>query len=92
MLAYRVGWPLWKLAARLHIPLKAKVSIIYDEEVGVFVAECADFPNLGIVTEAPNPHRLKEKLDCCFYEAMRESFRKEPKHASLPTFDFVLEH
>ena len=90
MFAYRVGWPLWKLAARLNFPLKAKVFITFDGDAGVIVAECSDFqPYLGIVTEAPTKQELEKKLDCCFREAMNEAFKQNREQSVYPSFAFA---
>lgn len=32
-IAYRVGWPFWKLAAKIRIPLQAKVIVTFDPEI-----------------------------------------------------------
>ncbi len=78
---YHVGWPGWKIAARLGVPLKVKVSVLFDDEAKVFVAECIDFlPYLGIVTEAPTVDELQNKLTGLFEEAMAEAFKDHRHH------------
>jgi len=47
---YRVGWPLWKLVARLGVPLRFTLVVHYDPEVCVFWAESPDLD--GLVVEA----------------------------------------
>ena len=82
MFAYRVGFPGWKLLAQLGCPVKAKVTVTWDDEAQLFVGECTDFePYLGIVTEAPTINLLKHKLlDCC-HEALIEAF--QPKNSRI---------
>lgn len=75
-IAYRVGWPFWKLAAKARIPLQAKVIVTFDHETKTFTAECEDFqPYLGIVTEAETVEELRKKLQDCFYDGMIEAFK-----------------
>ena len=80
MLSYRVGLPGWKIAARIGVPLRIKVLVIFDEESRMFVAECNDFqPYLGIVTEGKTPEELQSKvLECCEM-AFEEAFHKNKK-------------
>lgn len=75
MIAYRVGFPGWKIAARLGLPLKIRVFVIYDEESKMLVAECNDFqPYLGIVTEGKTFEELQRKVEECCDMAMEEAF------------------
>jgi len=47
---YPVGWPLWKLLARLGVPLRFTLVVHFDGEARVFWAES---PNIdGLVVEA----------------------------------------
>lgn len=88
--AYRVGLPGWKLVARLGLPLKALVDVMYDPEAQVYVATCDDFlPYLGIATEGKTPEILKERLDGLFEEALFEAFQKKENTKVIPTFDLV---
>lgn len=75
-IAYRVGWPFWKMAAKARIPLQAKVVVTFDPESKIFTAECEDFlPYLGIVTEAETVEELNKKLQDCFCDGMIEAFK-----------------
>lgn len=75
-IAYRVGWPFWKLAAKARIPLQVKVIVTFDPETKTFTAECDDFqPYLGIITEAESVEELRKKLHGCFYDGMIEAFK-----------------
>lgn len=80
LIAYRVGWPLWKLAAKAGLPLKAKVIVTFDSETKTFTGECSDFqPYLGIITEGETVEDLIRRLQDCFYEGMIEAFRNHDK-------------
>lgn len=75
MLAYRVGFPGWKIAARFGLPLKISVSVKYDEESKMLVAACNDFlPYLDIVTEGASFEELQKKIGECCEMAMEEVF------------------
>lgn len=81
--AYRVGWPAWKIAARIGIPMQAKATVTKDEETGILVAVCDDFlPYLGIVTEAPTLPELEAKLQDCFFDGLVEAFKSD-KHIPI---------
>ena len=90
MFAYRVGSPGWKLFARLGIPLKAVVEILYDKEAQVYVGTCEDFlPIFGIATEAETTEKLKERLDCLFEEALNETFQEKESWKVIPLFELA---
>ena len=73
--AYRVGWPGWKLAARLGAPLYIRVSVIWDNEVRVFAAQSEDFlPKFCCVAESETPDGLKQELSYIFEEALECTF------------------
>lgn len=76
MFAYRVGFPGWRLAARLGLPLRVVVNVMYDMEARVFVASCEDFlPYLGIATEGETFAELKKNVRDCIADAFEESFK-----------------
>jgi hypothetical protein len=76
MFSYRVGFPGWKFAAKLGLPLKVRAYVVYDDEAKCLVAECNDFlPVLGIVTEGASFEELNRKLQDCVAMAMEETFK-----------------
>lgn len=80
MLAYRVGRPGWKLAARLGVALKANVSVVYEHESNMLVAASSDFaPYLEIVTEGRTFEELTGKLNDCFEMVLEEALRRPAK-------------
>ncbi len=84
MFAYRVGFPGWKIAAKLGLPLTINVSVMYDDECKVLVAECEDFlPNFGIVTEGATYDELQRKIGECCDMAMEEAFDTTDIHQTI---------
>ncbi len=55
---YRVGFPLWKVAARMGMPVRLRVNITQDLEANVYVAESPDLD--GLIVEG---HTLDEVKD-----------------------------
>ena len=77
---YRVGYPGWKLAARLNVPLLIKLDVIHDKDAGVFVITSADLR--GLVVEAPDTaiaEELHGEIQGCVESLMRERLTQPPK-------------
>lgn len=75
MFSYRVGSPGWKLAARLGVPLKVVVNVIFDSETGYFTALSDDFnPQAGIAAEAKTWDELVKEIESEIEEAMEFIF------------------
>lgn len=53
---YRVGNLGWRVAARIGIPLKVRIDVIFDDEAKVFVATSEDLK--GLVVEAATVEEL----------------------------------
>ena len=84
MFTYRVGFPGWKIAARLGCPLRVKIFVVYDEESKMLVAECNDFqPYLGIVTEGNTFEELQGEVEECCEIAMKEVFSTNTINCSV---------
>jgi len=47
----RVGWPLWKLAARAGLPLHFAVTLHFDSETKTFWADSPDIDGLVVTGE-----------------------------------------
>ena len=45
---YRVGFPFWKTAARIGIPLRLQVRVFHDEASNSYWAESADLDGLVV--------------------------------------------
>lgn len=77
MFAYRVGFPGWKIAARLGIRLKVCVEVLWDDEAKVFVAQSDDFlPYFGCLAEAQTWDGLKTELNYVLEDAFESIFGK----------------
>lgn len=45
---YRVGMPLWRVAARAGLPLRLRVEVHFDQESGTYWAESPDLDGLTV--------------------------------------------
>ena len=60
---YRIGFPGWKIAARLGVRLLLRVEVVRDDVAGVFVATSPDLP--GLVAEAKTANELIQSVYDC---------------------------
>ena len=65
---YRIGFPFWKQAARMGIPLNIRVDVLHDIEAGVVVATSKDLP--GLVCEAATMDELVPELNATINELL----------------------
>lgn len=70
---YRVGFPLWKVAARLGVPVLFRVHVMRDEEAGVLIATSPDLK--GLVVEAETKEELINEIYHCVNALMEENLR-----------------
>lgn len=75
---YRVGFPGWKLAARLNVPLLLRVDVARDQGAGVFIATSPDLR--GLVVEASSTEELFKEVYGCVDMLMEEQLKQPPKH------------
>lgn len=75
---YRVGFPGWKLAARLNVPLLLRIDVVRDREAGVFVATSPDLR--GLVAEASSTEELFKEVYGCVDMLMAEQLKRPPKN------------
>jgi hypothetical protein len=83
---YRVGFPLWKLATRLGMPLLVKLEVLHDKNARVFVVTSPDLR--GLVVEAPDNTRAEEmhkEIHVCIDLLMTELLSRAPKARSVTT-------
>ena len=78
---YRVGFPGWKWAARLGVPLLLRVEVMRDDEAQVFVATSPDLR--GLVAEAPTLDALFRSVYDCTDMLLEESLKSPPKRRPL---------
>lgn len=60
---YRIGFPGWKLAARLGVRLVLRVDVVRDPVAGVFIATSPDLR--GLVVEEKDPQALIQSVYDC---------------------------
>ena len=60
MLTYRVGWPGWRVLARLGAPLHLRAVINYDPDVHCFWVTSPDLQ--GLVVEGSNIEVLRKEV------------------------------
>jgi len=78
---YQVGWPLWKLLARLGVSVIVKIDVMRDDEANVYIATS---PNLrGLVAEANSKEELFEAVHDCIDLLMEAELATPPKHRPL---------
>lgn len=74
---YRVGFPLWKLAARVGIPMLFRIEVHHDQEAGVFIATSPDMR--GLVAEASTKEELISSVYDCINMLMVDALKRPPK-------------
>ncbi len=65
---YRIGFPFWKQAARMGVPLTVRVKVLRDEEAGVFVATSDDLR--GLVCEAATMDQLVDEVNSSIHDLL----------------------
>ena len=83
---YRVGFPLWKLAARLNVPLLVKLEVVHDRQEKVFVVTSRDLP--GLVVEVPDATQAEEmhkEIHGCVEMLLQEALAHGRKAAAVTT-------
>ena len=78
---YRVGFPGWKLAARIGVPLLLRIEVIRDHEAGVFVATSPDLD--GLVAEAKTADELVRAVYDCTDMLLEYALHRPPKARPL---------
>jgi predicted RNase H-like HicB family nuclease len=69
---YRVGYPGWKLVARLNVPMTMVVFIEHDPEAGVYFAHSDDLR--GLVVEAKTLEELRKEIRAAAEELLEAEF------------------
>ncbi len=82
--AYTVGWPCWKIAARLGVKLRVVFEIIEDKEAGVYVATCGNFlPEFAIACEGEDLEALKKEIKACLEDAVEATLGSAKAESQL---------
>jgi predicted RNase H-like HicB family nuclease len=77
---YRIGFPGWKVAARLHWPLKVVVHVHHDKEAAVYFAHSPDLR--GLVVEAKTLEALRDEVRAATVELLDAEFNGHRPQAS----------
>lgn len=75
MLLYRIGFPGWKLAAKLGVTLRVKVEIAHNAEANVFIATSPDLK--GLVVEAETFEELLKEIEYCSNDLLHIAFERD---------------
>ncbi|MDD2811064.1 DUF1902 domain-containing protein [Rhodoferax sp.] len=88
LITYRVGFPGWKLAARLGVPLQVRVQVHYDPEVKSYWTTSPDLA--GLVVCAPTLDALLREASIGIDELLELSLNTSAVHAT-PRMSFTPE-
>lgn len=83
---YRVGFPFWKAAARVGVPLKVLVCVHHDPDAGVYFAHSPDLR--GLVAEAPTLDALWPEVRAGISDLLEEQL---PSSAHEPVADLRMD-
>lgn len=75
---YRVGFPFWKVVARLGVPMLIRINVLHDVEAGVYVATSPDLD--GLVAEGKTVEELMRAVYDCTDMLMEDELRQPLKH------------
>lgn len=78
---YRIGFPGWKLAARLGVRLVLRIDVMHDIESGAYIATSPDLH--GLVVEEKELSALWQSIHDCT-EMLLQSHLDMPKIKSSP--------
>ncbi len=70
MFTYRVGLPLWKVAARAGVRMAIRVEMAHDKEDNVFIARSSDLP--GLFVEADTFDELLPEIQSSVDDLMND--------------------
>ena len=82
---YRVGFPGWKIAARLGVPLLVKIEVLHDKQAKVFVATSRDLA--GLVVEVKTIDQLFPEVYDCVDMLLCEQLKRAPKSKPVAAWD-----
>ena len=82
---YRVGFPGWKIAARLGVPMLVRIDVVRDLDANVLVATSPDLH--GLVVEAKTVADLMRDAYDCIDMLMEEALHQPPKNKTLAAWN-----
>ena len=59
-ISWRLGWPGWRFAARLGLPIRIKIDVCHDWEADVYFAVS---PAIGLAVEAQSLDTLMKEIE-----------------------------
>jgi hypothetical protein len=71
---YRIGLPLWTIAARLGVRLSLPVDVVEDTDAGVYIGTSHDLP--GLVCEAPDIEALTSEIHATARELLETQLQQ----------------
>lgn len=74
---YRIGFPFWRQAALLGVPLKLRIDVIRDLQANVVVATSDDLK--GLVCEAASMDDLVKEIELAMTELLALQLRAQPR-------------
>jgi hypothetical protein len=84
---YSVGWPFWKVAARMGVTLLIRLDAVVDKEADVVVLTSPDIK--GLIVEVPTKATAQEahkEINDCIDMMMRELLKQPPKAKPVTTW------
>lgn len=75
---YRIGYPFWRTAGKMGVPLKLRINVLRDAEAGVFVATSDDLR--GLVCEAATMDELVKEVNAAVTELLSIQLHTMPTH------------
>lgn len=82
---YRVGFPGWKLAARMGVPLLVKIDVLKDVDENVYVATSRDLD--GLVVECAELNDLMSEVYECVGMLLEAQLKSTPKRKPLAAWN-----
>lgn len=87
---YRVGNPFWRFLAKLGVPMIVRVDVLFDQEVGVYVATSPDLR--GLVAEAKTKDELIASVYDCVDMLLEDEVRQPLKSRPLAAWNGELRY
>ena len=82
---YRVGFPGWKIAARIGVPLLVKIEVVHDRQAQVFIATSKDLP--GLVVESVHMAEMFSEVYDCVNILIEDKLQAVPKSKPIAAWD-----
>ena len=84
---YKIGYPLWRVVAKIGIPLRLRVNIVKDNEAGVYVATSKDLH--GLICEAATMDELMTEMNYAISDLLSLELNGKPSAIPVAEFRFA---